>query len=68
MQEEKWENPDKICGSKYGLETKCTYGAGTGNRTQAHWCIAPGKNRYATCFPTISFTIPFTDKIKSLKM
>ena len=29
--------------------TKCTYGAGTGNRTRVHWCIAPGKNRYATC-------------------
>ena len=50
MQEGKPEDPEKTCGSKYGLETKCTYGAGTGNRTRAHWCIAPGKNRYATCF------------------
>ena len=51
MQEGKPEDPEKTCGSKYGLETKRTYGAGTGNRTRAHWCIAPGKNRYATCFP-----------------
>ena len=29
MQEGKPEDPEKTCGSKYGLETKCTYGAGT---------------------------------------
>ena len=27
------------------------YGAGTGNRTRAYWCIVPEKNRYATYFP-----------------
>ena len=36
---------------KYGLSTKCTYSAGTGNRTLAQLCTAPGKNYYATCFP-----------------
>ena len=44
MQEGKPEYPEKTCGSKYGLETKCKYGAGTGNQTRAHWCIT-------TCFP-----------------
>ena len=50
MQEGTPEDPEKTCGSKYGLETKYTYVAGTGNRTRAHCCIAPEKNRYATCF------------------
>ena len=30
MQEGKLEDPEKIYGSKYGLGTKYTYGAGTG--------------------------------------
>ncbi len=51
MQEENWRTRKKTYGSKYGLETKCTYSAGIGDRTQAQWCTAPGKNRYATCFP-----------------
>ena len=38
MQEGKPDDPEKTCGSKYELETTCTYGAGTGNRTRAHWC------------------------------
>ena len=45
------EDLEKTCRSEYGLETKCTYRARTVNRTQAHLCIASGKNRYATCFP-----------------
>ena len=27
MQEGKPEDPEKTCGSKYGLKTKCTYSA-----------------------------------------
>ena len=57
MQEGKREDPEKTYVSKYGLETKCTYRAGTENQTRAHWCIAPGKNRYATCFPSIEGSI-----------
>ena len=40
MQEGKSEDPEKTYGSKYGLETKCTYGAGIVNQTH-----------YAICFP-----------------
>ncbi len=38
MQEENQRTRSKTCGSKYGLETKCTYNAKTGDRTWAQWC------------------------------
>ena len=43
--------PEKTFGSKFGLETKLTYSAGTRNRTRAQWSTALGKYCYATCFP-----------------
>ncbi len=52
MQEENRRTQRKTCGSKYGLETKCTYSARTGDRTRAQWCTALGKNCQATCFPS----------------
>ena len=51
MQEWNPNDQEKICGSKYELEIKCTYGVATVNQTQAHWFIASGNNRYAACFP-----------------
>ncbi len=46
MQGENRRTWKKTCGSKYGLETKCTYIAGTRDRTRSQWCT--GKIRSAT--------------------
>ncbi len=52
----------KPCGSKFGLETKWTYSAGTGNRSRAQWSTARRKYRYATCFNTISLWSGVVDR------
>ncbi len=65
MQEENWSTRRKNCENKYGLETKCTYSPNyTRDRTQAPWCTAQGKRRYATGFSVCFITITPYDLYK----
>ena len=61
----KTSGPRQNLGTKYELETICTYSCGTGSRTWVHWCRVFSLNFWwgrTQFFPSPS--VPIGDKVK----